>query len=262
MLTPGWRLESTALIAALFSGAFQSGAWARQTHSYTGPPVPIPDGSAAGCGAAAIAEITVPQSGSYILQFCPSVGVYIPHQRQGDAVVSLQHVETGTTVTLIDRPGYPASPFGFTAANFGHPPPLGQFIASGYSSAAYETPYVALPGLSNVSGYWGSATPLTVLVGENSAGTWRLLVSDCAAGSLGTITAFTLNLQNRSFCYANCDGSTVNPFLNVNDFSCFLNYFVAGDTRANCDGSTTPPVLTVLDFTCFVNTYPAGCYLP
>jgi hypothetical protein len=185
MLTPGWRLESTALIAALFSGAFQSGAWARQTHSYTGPPVPIPDGSAAGCGAAAIAEITVPQSGSYILQFLSQRGVYIPHQRQGDAVVSLQHVETGTTVTLIDRPGYPASPFGFTAANFGHPPPLGQFIASGYSSAAYETPLCGVACL-DVSGFWGSATPLTVLVGENSAGTWRLLVSDCAAGSLGT----------------------------------------------------------------------------
>src|SRR5437773_2686222 len=26
-------------------------------------------------------------------------------------------------------------------------------------------------------------------------------------------------------CYANCDGSTVAPILNVNDFTCFLNKF-------------------------------------
>ena len=28
---------------------------------------------------------------------------------------------------------------------------------------------------------------------------------------------------------------------------------------ANCDGSTTPPVLNVLDFTCFLNKFAAGC---
>ena len=28
---------------------------------------------------------------------------------------------------------------------------------------------------------------------------------------------------------------------------------------ANCDGSTTPPVLNVLDFNCFINRFAAGC---
>jgi hypothetical protein len=60
-------------------------------------------------------------------------------------------------------------------------------------------------------------------------------------------------------CYANCDGSTTAPILNVNDFTCFLNKFAAGDSYANCDGSTTPPVLNVNDFTCFLNKYAAGC---
>src|SRR5262249_43616435 len=46
-------------------------------------------------------------------------------------------------------------------------------------------------------------------------------------------------------CYANCDGSQVQPCLNVNDFTCFLNHFAAGDSYANCDGSTTFPVLNV-----------------
>jgi len=60
-------------------------------------------------------------------------------------------------------------------------------------------------------------------------------------------------------CYANCDGSTTTPVLNVLDFSCFLNHFAAGDAYANCDGSTTTPVLNVLDFSCFLNHFAAGC---
>jgi probable HAF family extracellular repeat protein len=60
-------------------------------------------------------------------------------------------------------------------------------------------------------------------------------------------------------CYANCDGSTVAPVLNVLDFSCFLNRFAAGDSYANCDSSTVPPVLNVLDFSCFLNRFAAGC---
>ena len=63
-------------------------------------------------------------------------------------------------------------------------------------------------------------------------------------------------------CYANCDGSTVVPFLNVNDFTCFLNKFSAGDSYANCDGSTVPPVLNTNDFICFLNRFAAGCSAP
>ncbi|MFN0131398.1 MAG: GC-type dockerin domain-anchored protein [Phycisphaerales bacterium] len=63
-------------------------------------------------------------------------------------------------------------------------------------------------------------------------------------------------------CYANCDGSSVPPALNVSDFICFLNKYAAGDSLANCDGSTTPPALNVTDFICFLNRYAAGCPLP
>ena len=60
-------------------------------------------------------------------------------------------------------------------------------------------------------------------------------------------------------CYANCDGSTVPPTLNINDFACFLNRFAAGDPYANCDPSTPAPVLNILDFACFLNRFAAGC---
>jgi hypothetical protein len=60
-------------------------------------------------------------------------------------------------------------------------------------------------------------------------------------------------------CYANCDGSTTTPALNVNDFVCFQSRFAAGDCYANCDGSTTPPLLNVNDFVCFQSRFAAGC---
>jgi trimeric autotransporter adhesin len=60
-------------------------------------------------------------------------------------------------------------------------------------------------------------------------------------------------------CYANCDGSTVQPILNVADFVCFHSKFAAADPYANCDGSTIPPVLNVADFICFQTKYGAGC---
>ena len=74
------------------------------------------------------------------------------------------------------------------------------------------------------------------------------------AVSIGTAT-----IGPGAACYPNCDSSTVAPILNVNDFSCFLNKFAAGDPYANCDGSTTAPVLNVNDFSCFLNRFAAGC---
>jgi hypothetical protein len=60
-------------------------------------------------------------------------------------------------------------------------------------------------------------------------------------------------------CYANCDGSTIPPTLNVSDFICFQQKYAAADPYANCDGSTIPPTLNVSDFICFQQKYAAGC---
>lgn len=60
-------------------------------------------------------------------------------------------------------------------------------------------------------------------------------------------------------CWANCDGSTAAPIINIDDFTCFINRYAAGEHYANCDGSTMPPVLNIDDFLCFINAYAAGC---
>ncbi len=70
---------------------------------------------------------------------------------------------------------------------------------------------------------------------------------------------YTLAPAGPAACYANCDGSTTAPILNVADFSCFLTKFAGGDSYANCDISTAMPVLNVADFTCFLQRFAAGC---
>jgi hypothetical protein len=89
------------------------------------------------------------------------------------------------------------------------------------------------------------------------AGNDQVLVK--AGGWNGGFTAATEIFTLSGGCYANCDGSTTQPILNVADFTCFLTKFAASDPYANCDGSTTPPVHNIADFTCFLTKFAAGC---
>jgi hypothetical protein len=79
------------------------------------------------------------------------------------------------------------------------------------------------------------------------------------AGGGGMYKSFVLRPRAATACYANCDDSSGAPVLNVNDFTCFLNRYAAGDSYANCDQSTAPPVLNVNDFACFLGRFAAGC---
>jgi hypothetical protein len=58
-------------------------------------------------------------------------------------------------------------------------------------------------------------------------------------------------------CYANCDLSTSPSTLNVNDFVCFMQKFIASDPYANCDNSTAAPAINVNDFVCFATKFAA-----
>jgi hypothetical protein len=104
---------------------------------------------------------------------------------------------------------------------------------------------------------WGTLRPRMI----NPAG-------DVIAGRgiyLGNWRGFIAYLSG---CYANCDGSSVEPVLNVEDFMCFINRYAEAATLphedqlvhyANCDHSTAAPVINVDDFICFINKFIAGC---
>ena len=118
--------------------------------------------------------------------------------------------------------------------------------------ALYVNPTVGSPkpSFANTSFARGAAIPLRgglELLGEGG-----YTIDELRIGS-------TWESVLPAACYANCDGSVAAPILNVNDFTCFLNRFAAGDPYANCDGSTAVPVLNVNDFTCFLNSYATGC---
>jgi len=114
---------------------------------------------------------------------------------------------------------------------------------------------VGLFASSNDGATWAPAAPelgpveIAELVWRNS--TTLMVVTHGRGIYLGVPAA--------PVCYANCDGSTVAPVLNINDFICFQTRFAAGDPYANCDNSTVAPILNVNDFICFQTNYAQGC---
>jgi hypothetical protein len=105
--------------------------------------------------------------------------------------------------------------------------------------------------------------PTVVVVTDTGSGSVFTVLATSPAPSGGTQPLYRgidfAPIGGGPVCYPNCDHSTTNPCLTVQDFGCFLNAFAAGDSYANCDGSTTNPVLTVQDFGCFLNAFAAGC---
>src|ERR1043165_2962035 len=175
---------------------------------------------------------------------------------------------------MVNRPGVPvSSTVGFNADNFGDNTvvPTKYFISADIGAQMYQDPPLTV-GVNNPNGLWKPENPLSAFVGQDSAGTWRLDVQDCAGGDTGTIQKFILLLgkpaANPVVCYPNCDQSTSCPVVNTGDFTCFLQQYAAAQPLpsaqqqthyANCDGSTTFPQVNTGDFTCFLQKYADRC---
>ncbi len=97
--------------------------------------------------------------------------------------------------------------------------------------------------------YAGSGAAAIQCVAIYSDGVEGMLFDDVVVEPAGPV----------ALCYANCDGSTESPTINVADFTCFLQRFSQGNIYANCDHSTVQPILNVADFTCFLERFAAGC---
>ena len=138
------------------------------------------------------------------------------------------------------------------------------FIYAGAYVGAYDPNN---PTTNNVASCGGSPNPTAVMSFNVPGGAaFSIVFAEVTAGAGCPNYTFQLSGGalncNTTACYANCDGSTALPFLNVNDFICFQQKFAAGDSYANCDGSTTAPVLNVNDFICFQTKFAAGCSAP
>lgn len=140
------------------------------------PFIPIPDNTPAGI----TNDIVI--SGTGIVLTDLDVVVEIPHTWVGDLVVSLEHVNTGTTVTMIDRINTPPGTFGCSGNDL-------DVRMDDEAGVLIET---ASCGVFFAPGDYIPNSLLSAFDGESLDGTWRLSVTDLAAGDLGTLASWCL----------------------------------------------------------------------
>ena len=117
------------------------------------------------------------------------VGVAMTHSWVGDVVVTLEHL--GTSVTLIDRPGFPTSSFGCSMDNMNII--LDDEGAGGAIEGQCATDLASPP----------SYTPNTLLStfdGLDSAGDWTITVSDHFPGDPGTLLSWSVHVTGPGTC--------------------------------------------------------------
>jgi len=172
-----------------------------------------------------------------------NVGFNIAHTWQGDLRIELTHVNSGTTVTLVNQPGTPGpgQGFGFSADNYGAPGT--PFVVDDNAATTYDAPQVAAPGIPNVSGSWKSDLgPLSAFTGLNANSGWTLTVTDNAGGDVGTLNSWFIVVNptvtdpcGPAFCDADwCQDGSVG----VPDIFCFLSDWFANDPIARNYGGT------------------------
>ncbi|MGV6857492.1 MAG: proprotein convertase P-domain-containing protein [bacterium] len=111
------------------------------------------------------------------------VDVQISHTYVGDLKITLQSPR-GTSVTLLDQPGVPGSTFGCGDNN----------MDISFDDGSGLDPETHCNGSDPwITGNARPTTPLNVLNGESSLGTWTLTVSDHAGGDIGQLTAWQLD---------------------------------------------------------------------
>lgn len=142
-------------------------------------------------------SITVPD----IDQDCPliwdlNVDVLIRHSWQGDLTLRLTHVESGTSVVLMNRPGFTTTGFGFSNDNLGNPTTGARFIFDDEAANVYDTGSPGTP-VNNPTGSWRPENSLSAYDQLAKAGTWTLNVTDSAGSDTGRIEGFSLHFVNK-----------------------------------------------------------------
>lgn len=167
-------------------------------------PLAIPDGSATGVNSA------ISISDNYCIGSL-KVQLLVSHAWQGDLRALLQGPD-GTLCVLVNRPGVPASSFGFDTDNLGNPGTLAPFVLSDSASGPYQNPPLAA-GINNPTGpYKPDFGPaLSAFNGKKTAGTWRLYVFDLAAPDAGTLIAWSLVIDKQDANLLNCPQIVTQP---------------------------------------------------
>ncbi|MCB2154529.1 proprotein convertase P-domain-containing protein [bacterium] len=133
----------------------------------------IPDNDPAG----AMDSLSIVSS-DVIVGLAVSLTAY--HGRVGDLVISLRHEDTGTSITLLDRPGAPYYCEGDD---------IDVILDDSALQPAQFMCNLAPPAISGILSPWGN---LGSFAGETIGGDWTLAVSDRATGEAGYVTEWCL----------------------------------------------------------------------
>jgi uncharacterized repeat protein (TIGR01451 family) len=163
------------------NGVLEPGTTSSASFACAGVPLAIPDNTPAGASATATVS-AVPGVISGV-----TVNVNANHSWVGDLIFTLTS-PASTPITLLDRPGVPASGSGCNNNNvvvsFADGRPNPETICTGTTGDAWPVALAA------------PVTPLAGLNGENANGVWTLNVSDNAGADTGTLNSCELVIQS------------------------------------------------------------------
>ncbi len=171
-----WRVRATnACGTGVDSAAF---SFTTAVDLCSSPAVAIPDNDLTGVTDAQVVGITD-------LLDDLDVSVEISHSWVGDLLVTVTHVDTGTSAVLLDRPGSaPSTPFGCSGNNVD-----ANFDDEATNPAEDE----CAAGSPAIAGNLTPTGALSAFDGESFAGTWNLTAVDNEGADTGILQSWCLN---------------------------------------------------------------------
>jgi subtilisin-like proprotein convertase family protein len=153
------------------------------TQYCSSPALAIPDNNPTGV----TTDMVVPDSGTMTDL---NVSINATHTWVGDLIFTLTHMDTGTSATFYDRPGYTGSGFGCSGDNV-------DVVADDQGpDTPIENQCSTLPAISGdaIGGDPPNASLLAAFNGESLTGTWRITASDNAGGDTGTLNTWCIQV--------------------------------------------------------------------
>ncbi|NCQ98702.1 MAG: proprotein convertase P-domain, (modular protein) [Microcystis aeruginosa L211-101] len=165
------------------------------TFTGTGTGFSIPEDNATG----ASSTITVPTSSNFLITDITVTLDNLTHTWIGDLIANLTYVPTNTTVSLFNRIGRVSSEGFGDSSNFNGTYSFNDaFTGDIWAVAASGNSSFVIPSGNYFPTGASSSTlvpMLTSLGGSQTAGDWRLTISDNAELNTGALGSWTLNLQ-------------------------------------------------------------------
>ncbi len=214
-----------------------SGTAGNPTIYQSSPAVAIPDGGGPGNPATDI--ITVADSFPIA---DVNIDLTVTHTWVGDLTVTVSH--GGTTITLIDRMGVPASNFGCSQSNLSG-------IVLDDEGAGGDIESQCTANLSSPPNYTPTGL-LSAFDGMDSAGDWTITVYDSATPDPGTLNSWSVHIDGLATnpCTAQC---SIDP-------DCDDGLFCNG--AETCSGGSCLPGAAVCTATCeYCNETTSACEL-